>query len=531
MAKQDGKDGILSDLKQESDSSILHSAVTILGRSDSTSETQTVADANTDADADADGDGHGLDGTTNSPDTRKGTPPVAVLSKVLGWLNWMPQRCRYDPKNPPKFTLAMNILMAFATTFTVANLYYPQPILNRFAETFNVSNERAASVATLSQAGYAAGLLFICPLADYVPRRPFILFLIVATATVWLGLCLTNNFEVFSALSFICGAGTVTPQLMLPLVGDLAPVERRASAISLTVSGLTLGMLIARVLSGIVANYTDWRNIYWIALGLQYLSFGTLFLFLPDYPVKNTGLRYFHLLWDIAVLVATEPLLLQACLITFIVSATFTSFWTTLTFLLSSPLYNYSSLEIGVFALIGVVMICLGPVFSRVIIDHFIALFSVGVGLAIELIGITIGTFIGRFSIGGPIIQAVCQDAGANFVNVASRANVYGLDPKKRNRINTAYMVFAFSGQLTGTAVGNRLYAQGGWIWSGSCNIALVVAGIIVCLARGPRETGWVGWTGGWKLRKDKPAQSEKPTEAAEKVVIEDNTTTEREVV
>lgn len=427
----------------------------------------------------------------------------ALLVKAMEILNWMPQRCRYDPENPPNFTLAMNILLAFSGTFTVANLYYAQPILNVLAEEFGVSYERASDIATLSQAGYAVGLLFLCPLADMVPRRPFILFLIWATATMWIGLCVTHNFEVFISLSFLCGVGTVTPQIMLPLVGDLVPAHRRASSLSVVVSGLALGLLIARVLSGIVANFTSWRNIYWIAFGAQYLTLILLFFFLPDYPSKNKGLNYFRVLWGMAVMVVTEPLLTQACLIGFLLSAAFTSFWTTLTFLLASAPYNYSSLEIGCFAFIGIVVVALAPFWSRLITDKFVFLFSVVLGLGFELVGIVISTFIGSFTVAGPIIHAIMMDSGANFTHTANRSNIYNLDPKARNRINTVYMVFAFGGQITGTAVGNRLYAQGGWVWSGGSNIAYIGVAIVIAMIRGPRETGWMGWSGGWNLRRD----------------------------
>jgi len=290
---------------------------------------------------------------------------------------------------------------------------------------------------------------------------------------------------------------------MLPLVGDLAPPERRAACLSIVVSGLSLGMLVARILAGIVSNFTNWRNIYWFALGAQYLTFGILFLTLPDYPTKNKGLNYFKGIWGILVIIVREPLLLQACLIGFSLSAAFTSFWTTLTFLLASPPYGFSSLEIGLFALMGVVVIVVAPIWSRLITDRFVLLFSVVLGLLVDLTGIIIGTCIGRFTIAGPIIQGVFMDSGAIFAHTANRANVYSLDPKARNRINTAYMVFSFAGQLTGTAVGNRLYAEGGWTWSGGCNIAFLGFGLLVTMSRGPRETGWVGWTGGWSIRRD----------------------------
>jgi MFS family permease len=189
-------------------------------------------------------------------------------------------------------------------------------------------------------------------------------------------------------------SSTVTPQLMLPLVGDLAPPHRRASALSIVVSGLALGLLIARVLSGIMANFTSWRNIYWLvshqnsmrgngdakreqSFGAQCSILILLFFFLPDYPAKERKLPYFHLLWDIIKLIVKEPVLLQACLTGFLLSAAFTSFWTTLTFLLASPPYLYSSLEIGFFAFIGIAVITLGPLWSRLITDRFVPLFSV----------------------------------------------------------------------------------------------------------------------------------------------------------
>ncbi|KAJ2980934.1 hypothetical protein NUW58_g6814 [Xylaria curta] len=377
-----------------------------------------------------------------------------TVAKFLRAITWVPPWCRYNPHNPPKFTLSMNILLAFSTTFTVANLYYAQPILNVIASEFKVSYERSSNVATLSQAGYASGLLLVCPLGDLIPRRPLILFLIFATATMWIGLCLTTNFEAFVSLSYLCGVGTVTPQLMLPLVGDLAPAHR-------------------------------------------------LFFTLPDYPATNQGLNYFRALGKMAVLVTKEPLLIQACLIGFLMSAAFTNFWTTLTFLLASPPYSYSSLDIGLFAFIGIAVISLAPVWSRLITDKFVFLFSSILGISVDLVGITIGTFIGTFTVAGPVIQAIFMDTGANFAHTANRSNIYGLDPKARNRINTVYMVFCFAGQLTGTAAGNRLYAQGGWTWSGSMNIGFIGLAILIGLARGPRETGWVGWKGGWNIRRD----------------------------
>lgn len=257
---------------------------------------------------------------------------------------------------------------------------------------------------------------------------------------------------------------------MIPLVGDFAPAHRRGASLSIIVSGLLLGMLVARVLSGVVTNFTSWRNIYWFSCGAQYLLGVALFMFMPDYPSTNPdGLNYFKALWSIPYMLVTEPTLVQACLVIFGPAACFTSFWTTLTFLLASPPFGYSSLEIGLFSLLSIVTMIAIPLYGRVI-DRFVPLFSILCALGILLTGVTIGTAIGTFSVVGPVLQAVAIDIGIQTSQVANRASIFSINPKARNRVNTAYMASTFAGQLTGTAVGNRLYAAGGWRWSGGCS-------------------------------------------------------------
>ncbi|KAM0205871.1 hypothetical protein ACHAQI_008701 [Fusarium lateritium] len=336
--------------------------------------------------------------------------------------------------------------------------------------TFNVSYEESSQVATLLQSGYAAGLIFVLPLGDILERRPFIIALVLATATMWIGLCVTNDFTVFRALSFICGATTVTPQLMVPLVGDFAPAHRKASLLAIVTSGLMLGLLMARLLSGVVANFTSWRNIYWLACGLQYLMGAVLFCFMPDYPSTNPdGLNYFYALASIPRMMVTEPVLIQACLIAFTLSAVFTSFWTTLTFLLASPPFDYTSLQIGIFSLTALATILAIPLIGR-LIDRYVPLLSTIGGQVMALIGAIVGTFTGNFTVAGPVIQAIGIDVGMQTAQVSNRSAIFSINPKARNRVNTAYMALAFAGQLTGTAVGNRLYASGGWKRSGGCS-------------------------------------------------------------
>ncbi|KAH0541407.1 hypothetical protein FGG08_004097 [Glutinoglossum americanum] len=284
---------------------------------------------------------------------------------------------------------------------------------------------------------------------------------------------------------------------------SLAPPARRAACLSIVTSGLILGLLIARVLSGAVAEFVSWRAIYWIAFGLQYLILILLWLFMPDCPSTNPdGFKYHHMLWSIPGLVSRNPLLAQVCLIGFCSMTIFTSFWTTLTFLLAAPPYNYNSFITGLFAFIGIASMLTSPFYGRYVIDRFVPLFSVIAGELICLTGVAIGTYIGTFTVAGPIIQALLIDLGIVSTQVASRSAIYSIEPKARNRVNAAYMISAFCGQMVGTFGGAKLYARGGWIASGSASIGFLGLGLLFCFARGPWEKGWVGWRGGWSIRR-----------------------------
>jgi hypothetical protein len=128
----------------------------------------------------------------STPSTvQNNTPEVKSQKKPPLWrrayniLTWTPPNCRWDPAKPPQFSMSMNVLFAFAAGFTVANLYYNHPILNILAQDFGVRYEQVAQIPTVMQAGYAAGLLFLCPLGDLLPRRPFVCGLVLFTATMW----------------------------------------------------------------------------------------------------------------------------------------------------------------------------------------------------------------------------------------------------------------------------------------------------------------------------------------------------------
>ncbi|KAI0072581.1 MFS general substrate transporter [Panus rudis PR-1116 ss-1] len=284
----------------------------------------------------------------------------------------IPRRLRHDPRKPHPWNLTLNIVFGLASTFTVANLYYCQPILIQLSQSFSVSYNDVSRIPTLVQAGYAVGLLFISPLGDLLPRRPLILILTFLAPSLTVILPLTSSLPTFSAVSFLIGILSITPQVLMPLAADLAPPSRRASALSIALSGLLLGILIARVLAGVVAQFVSWRIVYWVAFAVQWAVLGLEWACIPDYPSKNKkgeGLTYARIPWTMMRFLWTEPVVVQAVLICIASMSTFTNFWVTLTFLLGGPPYFYSTLAIGLFGLIGIAGVAFAPLIGR-LVDH-----------------------------------------------------------------------------------------------------------------------------------------------------------------
>ncbi|KAI0425522.1 major facilitator superfamily domain-containing protein [Xylaria sp. FL1042] len=429
--------------------------------------------------------------------------PGAGAPSLVRLLAWTPPWLRWDADTDAhhELTWPLVALFGFAASFGVANLYYTNPILNILADDFGVSNERAALIPSVTQAGYAGGLLLVIPLGDILRRRYLVLGLTFSTIFAWLGCTLTTSFPCFLGLSFLVGLLTVTPQLVFPLTIQYAPPRHKAIMTSIVMSGVVFGILVARLISGIITQYTSWRTVWWFSFGIQTLIFVLLFLFMKDYPVARPGTSYPAILWRIVKLPFRKPRLTQMSLIAFLTMGMFTSFWTTLTFQLAG-VFKLSTLSIGLFALGGISPVFLNPVVSRLVTSRIHTHGTLLVALMITLGTVLVGTFVGTFSLAGPIIWTLLGDLGVNTVVVANRMAISTVDTTAHNAVNSVYMIFTFGGQLFGTAVGNALYARGGWTWSGALNIAQLSTALLLLVLKGPHEKGWIGWRGGWDLRK-----------------------------
>ncbi|PIL34821.1 hypothetical protein GSI_02608 [Ganoderma sinense ZZ0214-1] len=409
--------------------------------------------------------------------------------KDFGFLP-IPKRVRYDPERPFHFGLLMNVIFGVASTFTradsreaVSNLYYCQPLLIQFSLDFGVTEREVANIPTLVQAGYAIGLLFIAPLGDLVRRRPLILALTFIGASLTIGLALTKSLLAFELLSLLVGICTATPQILMALAGDLAPP------------------------TGAPPRSPSWRVVYYVAIGVQYGIFLVLYWVLPDYPVpaRNRGATYGGILYSMARFTVTEPLLVQAILISIPSSATFTNWWVTLTFLLGGAPYNYSTLVIGLFGLVGIVGVALMPLIGRAI-DGLVPWSATLVGITLLLATFALQTAAAGLSVAAIVLVTIGLDCFRQMQQVSLTTAVLALDASARSRLNACINVATFIGQVMGTSVGSKVFTEHGWRPDAALNLALTGFTLLILFLRGPHcpRYTWVGWQGGWELRKSR---------------------------
>ncbi|KAF7303663.1 MFS DHA1 protein [Mycena indigotica] len=391
----------------------------------------------------------------------------------------------------------------------VMNLYYNQPILLELAKAFRVDDEGVSKIPTLLQAGYASGLLLLSPLGDLIKRRPLILLLIATSGSLTIGLALTRSLIVFEVLCFLIAFASV----LIPLAADLAPANRRATFMSIVFSGLLLGVLLARLLSGIIAQFSSYRNIFWMGAAAQYALLGVLYFITPSTPAKNPHLTYFAIMRSMAKFLITEPALIQGCLIFFCNSAIFSGFWVTLTFLLGGPPYNYSTIVIGLFALVGMVGICMAPVAGRVV-DGMVPWTTSLVGMSLLVVSQILQTFAGQRTIAAVVISTILLDIGIQSTQVSMTATIFSMAPEARARLNALLILAIFIGQVAGTAIGTKLFVERGYEVSSGVRVAFGGASLLLLVMRGPhvRRSTWVGWEGGTDLRKPKEVVVEPKT-------------------
>ena len=361
-------------------------------------------------------------------------------------------------------------LLAVAAGVSVANLYYSQPLLAMLAEAFHATPREAGLVPTFTQIGYAAGMLLLVPLGDSAERRKLIAASAAASTLSVLAVAAAPSFPLVVAASCILGLATAVPQLAVPYAAALVPRDRRGRALGRVMSGLLAGVLLSRAASGFVGAHLGWRATYLLAAALMAPLTALLFTALPRQEPEQS-ITYAELLRSIPALVRREPLLRRHALLGALSFGAFSTFWTSLVFLLSAPPHNLGAQAAGLFGIVGMAGVLIAPVAGRAA-DRYGARVVNGAALFCMLLGWIILALWAR-SLAGIGIGVVLLDLGAQGNHLSNQTRVLGLSPQMRNRINTVYMVSYFIGGAVGSMLGPAGFGAFGWAGVSAAGIGL----------------------------------------------------------
>lgn len=360
------------------------------------------------------------------------------------------------------FVLRQSLLwiMAIASGLAVANLYYNQPLLADMATSFGISRDKAGYISTFTQIGYALGMLLFVPLGDIRERRKLISTLLILVTISLLGAAASTHIIWMYIASFVIGLTTVVPQILVPFSAQLATPEQRGKVIGTVMSGLLFGILLARTISGLIGGTWGWRWMYGIAAIMMFVLFLVLRRKLPHVEplMKST---YSELLISIGGLIRQYAVLREGALIGALNFASFSVFWTSLSFYLEGEPYHYSSQIAGLFGLVGVVGALGAPIVGR-IADRIQPKWIIGAMIVVTLISFAFFGWLGGTLI-GLMIGIVLLDLGVQGAQVSNQARIYALNDSARSRLNTVLMVSTFVGGAIGSSVSSYMWKIGGW--------------------------------------------------------------------
>ncbi len=359
-------------------------------------------------------------------------------------------------------------LLAFTAGAVVANLYYNQPLLPQIGRSFGVTDGSVGLVATASQVGYAAGLLFFVPLGDVFERRKLIVVLLWAVAASLAAASASPGLGWMELASFAIGATTIVPQLVIPFAAGLVDPSVRGRTVGRVMGGLLIGILGARVIAGAVGAVAGWRAMFALAAVLMVVLALLLARLLPSEPPR-TPVPYRRLMTSLVTVAKTQPIVRDAGIIGALNFFAFSAFWTTLAFRLELPPLHYGSAVAGAFGLVGIVGAMAAPLVGR-LADKRTPRSTVGFGLLIVMTSFLLFTAFGA-TLAGLVIGVILLDAGMQAVGVSNQTRIYRLPAEHHNRLNTVYMVTYFAGGSLGSAAG--VWAWDRWRWAGVCAISL----------------------------------------------------------
>ncbi|BFT73995.1 MFS transporter [Paenibacillus sp. P36] len=375
------------------------------------------------------------------------------------------------PQN--EISTTMMVVLAAACGLIVANLYYSQTLVGPISAALGLPSGAAGLIVTLTQIGYVAGLLFIVPLSDKIENRRLIVTSLAIVVLALILAAVSSESVLFLTAALLIGSGSVVAQILVPLAAYLSNDQQRGRVVGNVMSGLLLGIMLARPISSLIAGIWGWRTIFVLSAVVMALLALSLARVLPKRSPEST-LTYSQLVASLIELFKKNPILrrrafYQACLF-----GSFSLFWTTVPLRLADE-YGMSQQGIALFALVGVAGAIAAPIAGRLADKGLTKVITIGAIVTAILSFLLIVVFHNGslFSLILLFVVAVTLDMAVSGNLVASQRIIFSLGNEARGRFNGLFMAIFFIGGAVGSFLGGLTYAHGGWVSSASIGVAL----------------------------------------------------------
>jgi len=387
------------------------------------------------------------------------------------------------PASPHAISAGMTFIMAAACGLVAANLYYAQPLAGPIAASIGLPAHATGLIVTLTQIGYGLGLLLIVPLGDLLENRRLIVTMIGAAAIALLAAGISTTVLPFLAASLAIGLASTAVQMIVPFAANLAPDSHRGRVVGNVMSGLMVGIMMARPVSSFIARFSSWHLIFFLSAAVMIVLGFVLALRLPK-RVPQTKLTYFGLLASMGRLYATQPVLRRRAFYQACQFAAFSLFWTVTPLVLAGPAFQLSQAGIALFALAGVAGAIASPIAGR-LADRDLGKPATLFGILAVAAAFVITHIAPEGSTGALTLltlAAILLDFGVTMTLVIGQRAIYGLGAELRSRLNGLFMATFFLGGAVGSAAGAWAFAEGGWLLASMIGLAPPIAAFLFSL-------------------------------------------------
>lgn len=373
----------------------------------------------------------------------------------------------------PSISVGLTILLAAACGLIVANLYYAQPLVGPITKSLGMSEAAAGLIVTATQLGYGAGLLLIVPLADLFENRGLVFTMILLVALSLIVAALVPSGGLFMASALAIGLCSVAVQILVPYASHLAPVARRGQVVGNVMSGLMVGIMLARPISSFITEALSWHAVYFISSAVMVALAVVLRKILPRRRPRR-GPHYAHLLMSMLRLMRDQEILRRRAVYQAAMFGVFSVFWTTVPLYLAGPVFRLSQGEIGIFALAGAAGAIAAPIAGRMA-DRGLSRPATVAALAMAAVSFPL-VFLApdgsNLALGILVFSAILLDFGVSANVIVGQRAIFTLGAELRGRLNGIYMATFFCGGALGSAIGGWLYALGGWSYVSDLGVA-----------------------------------------------------------